>query len=230
VKVLITGSTGFLGKWVLKKINEASHSVIVFSGDVRDRKTFPRVSVDAVVHLAAVVDKRFWDSDRLFEVNVIGTQNLLEHYQNSKFIFISSIDVEKSELTKYARTKKDAERLVMANPNNLIIRPPIIFGFGDTHDKLIQRLFNKYLKGQECTIINNEKNEYMHVKMAAQEIVDSLNNQGVKRLRGFKIKNLEIDAMIFAICNGERIPCSTREEQDFFATLGECLPCHQDRK
>ena len=76
MKVLITGSTGFLGKWVLKKINEASHSVIVFSGDVRDRKTFPRVSVDAVVHLAAVVDKRFWDSDRLFEVNVIGTQNL----------------------------------------------------------------------------------------------------------------------------------------------------------
>jgi len=224
VRVLVTGYDGFIGTWVVKKLDEAGYSIIVFTGDVRDNKTFPKVSIDAIVHLAAVVDKRFWDSDEMNEINVKGTQNLIEYYQDTKMVLISSTDVEKNVLTKYAETKIEAERLTMANPNNLVIRPPSVFGLEDPHDKLIQRLFKKYMEGQECNIINNDENEYIFVKKAAQYIVDSLNEQGVKRLVGFKIRNLEIDTMIQAICKGEKITYPTHEEQDFFNTLKECFP------
>jgi nucleoside-diphosphate-sugar epimerase len=229
VRILLTGARGFIGQWVVKTLEAKNHSVIAFSGDVRDRNTFPLVSVDIVVHLAAIVDKRFWKSDNLFDVNVKGTQNLIEHYQDAKIVFISSTDVEKDILTDYARTKKEAESLVMLNPGNLVIRPPSVFGLGDTHDKLIPRLFKKHLEGQECIITNNNENEYIHVRKAAQFIVDNMDERGIKRLAGFKIRNQNLDKMVRAVCKGEKILTLSHKEQKFFTSLKECLPVKESR-
>ncbi len=227
MKVLVTGATGFIGKWVMEKLDVSEHTAIAFSGDVRDKSTFPKVSFEVIIHLAAKVDKRFWGSNNLSKVNVEGTENLREQYSDSKIVYISSADVEKEIWSEYAKTKKESENLILRNPKNLVMRPPSIFGPGDPHDKLIPRLFRKYLEGEECEIMNNDKNEYMYVADIAKYIVDGMDKQGIIRLKGFKIRNFDLDRMIRAVCEGKKLPNLTSEERDFFVCLEQCLPTYQ---
>ena len=228
MKVLITGSTGFIGRWVIKELEVSGYTSVAFPGDVRDRNTFPRGPFAIIIHLAAKVDKKFWESDDLHRVNVEGTKNLLEQYPNSKIIHISSTDVEKEILSEYARTKKESEKLVLSNPDNLVVRPPSIFGPGDPHDKLIPRLFKKYLESKECKILNNDENEYMYVGDVAKCIVANMDKKGIVRLEGFRIRNLELDTMIRAVCKGENISNLTLQERYFFTCLDQCSPLQEN--
>ena len=229
MKVLVTGATGFIGKWVMEELDAREHTAVAFSGDVRDKSTFPKVSFEVIIHLAAKVDKIFWGSNNIFKVNVEGTENLRELYSGSKIIYISSADVEKNTLSKYAKTKKEPENLILRNPKNLVMRPPSIFGPGDPHDKLIPRLFRKYLKGGECKIMNNDKNEYMYVRDLAKYIVDGMDKQGIIRIRGFKIRNFDLDTMICAVCEGKKLSNLTPEEKYFFVCLEQCLLTYQKK-
>lgn len=231
MRILVTGASGFIGKYVMQELDNTEHLALAFLGDVRDRNTFPGESFDVIIHLAAKVDKRFWQSDDfyqvndLYQVNVEGTKNLLEYYLDSKFIYVSSADVEKESLSKYAGTKKIAEDFVLANPSNLVIRPPSVFGPGDPHDKLIPRLFRKHLKGEKCEILNNDENEYMYVQDVSNRIIVNMNRTGIVRLEigSFKIRNLDLDAMIRAVCQGETLDLYY-EQQYFFDHLKQCLP------
>ena len=223
MRILVTGAKGFIGEWVLKDLDVTEHTATVFTGDVREKSTFPKELFDVIIHLAAKVDKRFWMSNDLYRVNVEGTQNLIEHYPESKLIYISSADIEKEVLSEYAKTKKEAEALVLRNSENLVVRLPSVFGPGDTHDKLIPRLFKKYLEHKECSILNNNENEHMYVGDAANYIVAGMDRKGIIRLRGFKVRNFDLDTMIRAVCQGEKIPKLMPEAATFFACLENCL-------
>ncbi|NUT50464.1 MAG: NAD-dependent epimerase/dehydratase family protein, partial [Saccharothrix sp.] len=77
MRVLITGSTGYVGRVVWAEVAAAGHTPIPFSGDVRSADG--PADVDAVVHLAGLgrVRESFDDPVRYFDVNVGGTVNLL---------------------------------------------------------------------------------------------------------------------------------------------------------
>ena len=230
MKVLVTGATGFIGEWVMKELDASEHTAVAFSGDVRDKSTFPKGGFEVIIHLAAKVDKKFWESNDLYNVNVDGTKNLIEQYPDSRIVYISSADVEKEIMSKYAKTKKEPEKLVLHNPDNLVMRPPSIFGPGDTHDKLIPKLFKKYVDNGECDILNNDENEYMYVGDVAKHIVDNMDKRGIIRLRGFKVRNSDLDAMIQAVCEGKKLPNLMPEERHFFVCLEQCLYHHHEKQ
>ncbi len=107
-----------------------------------------RPAVEAVVHCAALVGD--WGDDAEYQhTNVRGTQRVLDTFRDvERFIHVSSASVYSfspgvtnlSEnamtgaglLTAYARSKADAEALVMTRrPDAVVLRPHIVYGPGD---------------------------------------------------------------------------------------------------
>lgn len=225
MKVLVTGATGFIGEWIMKELKRSEHIAIAFSGDVRDKNTFPKGSFDVVIHLAAMITHRQQHSQKdLADVNVNGTKNICEVYSDAKIFYISTTDVTRSQLSDYAKTKLAAEKIVEKHIDYAIIRLPSVFGPHQRQAKLIPLLFKKYTDNAECTIFNNDLREYIFVKTIAKRIVESIDQVGIITIRGVKIRNFDLDKMIRAICHGEEISGLTLEEQEFFSNLKECFP------
>ena len=230
MKVLVTGATGFIGEWVMKELSVSEHSTVAFSGDVRDKSTFPKEPFDVIIHLAAIVTHRENQTvGDFYEVNVQGTKNLCKAYSSAKMIYISSTDVTREPLSDYAKSKLEGEKIVEKQDNYIIIRLPSVFGPKQRQIKLIPLLFRKYCQNGECNIINNDLREYVYVGVLAKQIVDIMDQKGIIKIKGFRIRNLDLDTMIRAICKGEKIPDLTAEEKKFFSNLEQCLLTYQKK-
>lgn len=148
-KTLVTGATGFLGKYIVNDLSEKAiiSSLSRTSGDYKFSLEFQipefNESFDIVIHNAGkahIVPKTIEEEQAFFQVNVQGTQNLLYGIERSgilpnSFIFISSVAVygidqgesinENSPLLAkdpYGLSKIKAEQLVIdwCNKNNVV--------------------------------------------------------------------------------------------------------------
>ena len=113
-KVLVTGANGFLGSWVVRKLNQEGHQVKILArrtsdlselegldyevsyGDVTDleslKKSLP--AIETVFHLAGVSAYKRADRELREKVNVGGTENVLAAMQSSnvsKLVHLSSV-------------------------------------------------------------------------------------------------------------------------------------------
>lgn len=213
--ILATGVTGFVGSHLARTLESKGHRVTRMRRDVRDPDTFPRGQFDLIVHAAAMVDKKYWGSPELYEVNVEGTRRLLDAFPHAKMVFISSADVERDTLTPYATSKRDAERLVLErSASHLAVRPPSVFGPGDTHDKLVPRLFAKYRLGQSMTM-SEGRNEFIFVEDLANQLAEGLSRSGIWRIHGRTISNRQLDHLVGLVCRGEA-PSGLDEDASYF--------------
>ena len=103
MKVVVTGSEGFIGKHVVRALGAAGHTPVAFDvvlgNDIRNPGTpFQNIKIDALIHLAAMANPRLCDADpsAAFDVNVNGTAQILRWALESgarKVVFASSAHV-----------------------------------------------------------------------------------------------------------------------------------------
>ena len=128
MKILITGGAGFIGSHLCDKYTQEGHTVLcldnfmsgnlinirhlldcrhfkLIKGDVRDYDLLEKIArdVDVIFHLAAQihVDRSYVEPKLTYEVNVMGTQNVLEAarmHDAKKIIYASTSEVYGSAL------------------------------------------------------------------------------------------------------------------------------------
>jgi nucleoside-diphosphate-sugar epimerase len=159
MNILLTGSSGFLGK-TLKSFLINNHNVFELPNSKNSRKLRLDIEIpnfehnfDLVIHAAGkahIHPKTLLEEKSIYDVNILGTQNLLSALSNSKlpkqFVFISSVSVYGIEFGRlidenhplnakdpYGKSKILAEKIVTewCESNNIIctiLRLPLLVG------------------------------------------------------------------------------------------------------
>ena len=170
--MLITGGAGFIGSYIAQKYVSEGFAVKVLDdfsqgyvnnirglfnhsnfklvrGDVRDRDLLQRITADVevIVHLAAQihVDKSIVDPKYTFEVNTLGTLNVLDValennikqvvYASSSEVYGSALSVPMDEshplnpASPYAASKAAADRLCFSYYNTYGLNVAIVRNF-----------------------------------------------------------------------------------------------------
>lgn len=146
-RIALTGATGFVGRAVLQEISaglevtalarrvpdDAPAAGMRFvQGDLADRTALAALTerAYAVIHVAGLT--RTLDPEAFEDVNVLGTQTLIEAARASgvrRFVFVSSLAAREPELSAYGASKRRAEVLVQASGLDwTIVRPPAVYG------------------------------------------------------------------------------------------------------
>ncbi len=158
MKVLVTGSRGFVGKRLVSGLRKKRHSVKEFDlslgNDILDKGQCENAcsGVDAVYHLAAVLEEK---SPMLWKVNVKGTENILEAAAKARvkhFVYLGTVGVhgglkktvnEESAfkpVTEYEKSKTEAERTVHEFHEMLpitVLRSALVLGPNEFWEKIV---------------------------------------------------------------------------------------------
>jgi|688.fasta_scaffold381924_2 GDP-4-dehydro-6-deoxy-D-mannose reductase len=199
-KILLTGSTGFVGKNLLPKLINLGYDVIQLSskdGDIVKEETWINLpQTEIVIHLASKtsVPESWTKSYDYINCNLMGTVNALNYCKqhNSKLIFISSylygnpdqLPINENASLKptnpYALSKLLSEQACeyyskSENIKIVILRPFNIFGPGQSDNYLIQFIISQL---ETINIIKVKdlipKRDYIYIDDFTDAIVKSL--------------------------------------------------------
>lgn len=172
MRILVTGSSGFVGSHLVSELSENNE---VVGYDLKDGENILNTkklqeklkNVEVVIHLAALVSPaESWEKPKeYFETNTLGTLNtLLTSIGNNvrRFIFTSSAAVYGDIQTPYSASKKSAEEIVNLYNDKIetvIIRPFNIYGLGQnpSYGYAIHNFIKGITKKSEISIYGDGK-------------------------------------------------------------------------
>ncbi|MEZ5504162.1 MAG: NAD-dependent epimerase/dehydratase family protein [Halioglobus sp.] len=218
--VAVTGATGFIGTCLCERLlaegfrvralvrnpDKASHLVALgatlVAGDLANTAALLQfvTGCDAVVHGAgAVRGNSQGDFDR---VNVAGTAALLAAIQSQShpppLLLLSSITAREPQLSWYARSKREGEKVVeaCAGIDRIILRPPAVYGPGDRE---MLPIFQWMRRGIALVPGSPDaRNSLIHVTDLVDAIVTCLRTGGA-------------NGLTLPLCDGKRDGYSWRE-------------------
>jgi nucleoside-diphosphate-sugar epimerase len=188
MKILITGSEGFVGKKLVELFLQNNHDVygidrivnssngyIYFKKDMRDQFTLSENHWDVVIHCAAA--KGDWGiSDHEFYLdNVVVTENLIKYLKEctvNKIIHFSTVAIY--------------ERIVSLGDENSLIKPDSVYGTTKLKSEILMTEFVKL--NQIKTIIlrpsviygrNNYANMFNLIKQLGRNLPFQVNVKGI---------------------------------------------------
>jgi len=159
--VAITGATGFLGRHLVRALAQAGWTprvlvrrdpihplwrdidLQVVAGDLRTPGALERLAQGSsvVIHVAGLIK-----AESLEDFNAVNRDGALgaaraAREAGARFILVSSLAAREPSLSHYASSKRAGEDAVTADsPDALIVRPPAIYGPGDTETLSVFRL------------------------------------------------------------------------------------------
>ena len=224
MKVFITGGTGFIGTYLVKRLLQTEHKLLCLARKTSDTTFLKEAGVDilvgdvtnkslllegmegcdCVLHLASSFVLWFPDNRIFHDVNVTGTQYVMESVLEkgvSKVVYVSTAavwgntegliteetPVSNKRPSKYVRTKYEGDLIAwdLYEKQNLplvVIYPSAVIGANDP--KAIGRYIKNYAKGRmPAQIFTGFYFPFVHVKDVAEAIVRAMekeNNIGEK--------------------------------------------------
>jgi len=195
MNIAVTGSSGFVGRRLVSRLEQAGHQVValdIASGvDLTNWEQVKRTpAVDYVFHLAArtFVPAAFEDPQSFYHTNLISTLNTLElcRRNSARFIYASSyvygapqyLPVDEQHPTgahnPYAQSKLMGEELCQAywrdfSISSCILRPFNIYGSGQPESFLIPEIIQKARAGSVCLKDSRPKRDFVYV----DDVVDA---------------------------------------------------------
>lgn len=200
MKVLIIGATGLLGKHLIDVIpnsvgtwfTNSHHSNQLLNLDICNLHTIHYVvdivKPDVIIHCAGIgnVDYAERNYEETVKVNVTATDNLhkVAKDYDAQFVYISSNAVfggnnppysetsKRTPVNLYGNIKEQAEMVVMAGNNWLIIRPVMLYGYPYTQGRQNMYGFiqNRLINSLETKLVNDVYWQPTNVKDAAKVI------------------------------------------------------------
>ncbi|HXT41372.1 MAG TPA: complex I NDUFA9 subunit family protein [Candidatus Angelobacter sp.] len=165
MKVLVTGATGFVGREVIRQLDEAGHSVRILARDPDSQRVLDIAGrfqvevhcgnmldaaslegglqhIDAVIHLVGIISEV---GENTFEnVHARGTENIVNAARKAgarRFIHMSALGTRPNAISHYHQSKWTAEGIVRRSGLDwTIFRPSIIYGPGDGFVNLFARM------------------------------------------------------------------------------------------
>ena len=273
-KVLVTGGAGFIGSHVvellvkkkfdvtildnlsngnLKNLFNLRKKVKFIKGDIRDKKLLKKIfkkKFNIVMHLAAVADivPSIEDPELYFNVNVVGTKNIIENcknFPNIKLIYAASSSCygipkkyptnEKSEIRTeypYALTKFLGEQMIMHYAKvykfkACSLRLFNVYGTRSRTSGAYGAVFGIFLKqkisNKPFTIVGDGKQtrDFTYVKDVANAFFKALQNKSLNKILNVGSgKNYSIN-LVADLLGGEKvyIPKRPGEPDKTFADI-----------
>ncbi|WCJ60825.1 NAD(P)-dependent oxidoreductase [Fontisphaera persica] len=193
MKVWVTGAGGLLGQALMAfgppapdwEVRGWTHEELELTDYRALREAFKRERPDLVIHAAALSRPRDCegDPDRAWAVNVGVTALLADLMGEGRLIFISSEQVFDGRsgpyaenapvcpINVYGQTKAEAERHVLARPQNVVVRLALTYG----HSRGGQRAFNeeweqRWRRGETLRLFTDEYRCPIPAPVAAQAL------------------------------------------------------------
>tara|TARA_B100001248_G_scaffold81197_1_gene58982 strand:- start:10290 stop:11069 length:780 start_codon:yes stop_codon:yes gene_type:complete len=153
MKIIVTGSTGFIGKHLVQRLKVAKHEVVEWDrAHGKDIKDFSLAGipsgVDMVVHLAAIADVRrsLKEPQLYWKTNVEYSKKIFDlcHRNDIPVVYASSSCVHAWWKSPYGTSKKAMEAI--AHPGQVGLRFTTVFGKGARDTMLMSRIANGTVK------------------------------------------------------------------------------------
>lgn len=166
---LVTGLSGFTGRYIQTELEENGHKVVGLLSDLTDyedlAKEIKQVQPEAVVHLAGIAFVGHGNANAFYDVNLIGTRNLIEalkqYAPGIRSILIASSanvygnrsegilseDTKPEPANDYAVSKLAMEQIVKLWIEKLplfIVRPFNYTGIGQDEKFLIPKIVSHF--------------------------------------------------------------------------------------
>ena len=142
--ILITGSTGFIGRVLCRALDHTGHEWRAYGGRMNSPEALraEMEGVDTVIHLAGAEAR---GSDRLLQrVDIEGTQRLIDEAQRAgvtRLVFPSRLNANPYAMHPLLRAKGEAERLVrQSGIPYTILRTSALFGRDDRYSEIVYSL------------------------------------------------------------------------------------------
>ncbi|MFY9090177.1 NAD-dependent epimerase/dehydratase family protein [Arcobacter aquimarinus] len=186
--ILVTGSNGFIGKNLLKKLDSNSFNVIEFNRD-DSIETLEKQIIQShfIVHLAGEVRPNS-SNDDFKSSNTLLTQNIVDiirKYNKNTSILMASTIHAKLLKNEYGKTKREAELLIEnyskeTNTRCFIYRLPHVFGEGckPNYNSVISTWIYNSIHDLEINCFDrNIEMHYVYVQDIVDEFISIIKNQ-----------------------------------------------------
>ena len=262
-KIFITGGAGYIGTTLIPLLLKENHQITVYDslmfnngdkllpyinhknftfieGDVRDFNKLSKSvkNHDIVIHLAALVGFpicREKGETKSHQVNVIGTQNVINSLSPDQYLLFGSTGSNYGEvvgicteetplnpLSVYGKTKTEAETLVTKRQNSTAFRFATAFGVSPRLrlDLLVNDLTYKSLtEGYAVIYESHFMRTFIHVKDIARIFVFAIDNQEKMKDNTYNVGSNKMNYSKKEIC--ELINSKVADSYFNYADIGQ---------